>query len=108
MTRDCFRYALDAVAAVEKEEARHARRVTRFHARAGTRRSRDWKRERRLGLLEARVPDRRCPACGEVRLESRGWVLFDGHVRWLPSEANTAGAVCRSCWWRRGRKNGEK
>lgn len=99
MSRRRFRYAPAAVSTVEQEGKRHDRRVARFDVRKGLRRSRDWKRARRLRTLGERAPDRRCVSCGETRLASREWVLLDGYIRWLPSTVNAAGALCRRCWW---------
>ena len=51
--------------------------------------------KRRSRLLDERVPTRRCPLCGEIKLKSRQWVIVNSHV----SEAVRAvGAVCRACF----------
>ena len=43
--------------------------------------------ERRAEARESQLPqDRRCPSCGEVKMESRRWVV------------SATGVVCRSCW----------
>ncbi len=46
----------------------------------------------RRELLDRLVPDRVCPACREIVVESRRWVVYLGL------------ASCRGCWQRRKKK----
>jgi hypothetical protein len=38
---------------------------------------REKARERKLRLLDAMVPDRKCPTCGAVKLNPKSWVVMD-------------------------------
>lgn len=61
---------------------------------------REWRARRRQGVLQSRVPDRRCPACDGVKTRSRAWVVLshDQRKRARVSGVRRAGAVCKSCY----------
>ena len=48
---------------------------------------RELKRRRRVEALDRLVPERKCPGCGEVRPNSKQWVVIPGKV-----------AVCLGCY----------
>ena len=69
---------------------------------------REWRKNKRAEMLDLRVPDRRCPCCGRVKVKSRQWVVLDHvqltRVKRLAAEGHEKaaivariGAVCRSC-----------
>lgn len=62
----------------------------------------------RLRLLDARVPDRRCPVCEQVWTKSRSWIIINKNEPKVPEAARKAGIICRSCarrcgYWSRPR-----
>ncbi len=73
----------------QKAEATHKRYVDRVDKDL-VHKSRDWKREARLALLDKLVPDRRCPQCGKTKVDSRSWVVYDRDK-----------ILCRSCWFQK-------
>jgi len=85
---DLFRDARDAVKGqVVRVRSRGIRDCGSVAAYLREKRAADRKE-----LLERLVPDRCCPSCHEIVVESRRWVIHRG---W---------ASCRSCWQKRKKK----
>lgn len=97
------RARLDALDRAERKEQRAKQREGRPR--------RERRLSERLRLLNTLVPDRVCPECGHIRLTSRSWVLYtrtriaDTDDTAAETHPQQRGAMCRSCWWKKGESN---